>query len=79
MAQRNRKEHLNSERLFINQFAQARNMIQKVTSRSNVERYRNKLQEDTTSRVNEFRAKSQGRREFVQSVLYEKFKAKRQN
>lgn len=67
---------MENEKLFVNRFAQARNMLQKLTARSDLQRSRYKSAMDINQRVTQFKQKSQDRRELVQSILYEKFKAR---
>ena len=76
LAQQVRRKHIESEKLFVNKFAQARNMLQKLTVRSDIERFKYKTERETQQKVSDFKQKSQERRELVQSILYEKFKAK---
>ncbi|CAG9310412.1 unnamed protein product [Blepharisma stoltei] len=71
-----KKKYADEQRAFINNFAQAKNMIQKLMKKSDLDRWKFKTQNEINTKVSEFKQKSQERRELVQSMLYEKFKAK---
>lgn len=75
-AQTRKKMELQNERKFIVQFAQAKNMLQKLMKNSDLNRWKHKSREEIKTRVETFKQKSKERKEFIQSVLFEKYKSK---
>ena len=75
-AQARKKAVLQSERKFVVQFSQAKNMLQKLMKNSDLARWKNKSREDIRTRVQQFKAKSKERKDFIESMLYEKYKSK---
>ena len=74
-AQARKKQIHQNEKLFIMQFAQAKNMIGKLMKISDVDRYKNQLQQEIKDKVTNFKQNNKERRELVQAILFEKFKS----
>ena len=75
-AQARKKQEITDERKFIVQFAQAKNMLQKLMKNSDLTRWKHKSKQDIREKVQTFKQKSKERKEFIQSMLSEKYKAK---
>ena len=75
-AQARKKQEGINERKFIVQFAQAKNMLQKLTKNSDLDRWKHKSRQDIKEKVLSFKEKSKERKEFIQSMLHEKYKTK---
>lgn len=76
-AQNRKKQIFLNEKVFISQFAQARNMIGKLMKVSEVERFKMQSQQEINEKVFRFKQKNLERRELVQAILHEKFKSKK--
>lgn len=75
-AQARKKAELQNERKFVVQFSQAKNMLQKLMKNSDLARWKNKSREDIRNRVQDIKTKNKERKEFIESMLYEKYKSK---
>ena len=78
-AQAKRKQIFLNEKMFITQFAQAKNMIGKLMKNSDLERFKSQHQQNVKDKVLTFKKKNQERRELVQAILFEKFKDNKKN
>jgi Leucine-rich repeat/IQ calmodulin-binding motif len=73
-AQARKKQIFLNEKMFIRQFAQAKNMIGKLMKLSDLERHKNKSHQDVKDKVADFKQKNKDKRELIQAILYQKFK-----
>ena len=78
-AQSRKKQMFINEKMFISQFAQAKNMIGKLMKISDAERYKRQNLQEVRDKVFSFKQKSKERREIVQAILHEKFKTYKKN
>jgi Leucine-rich repeat/IQ calmodulin-binding motif len=75
-AQYRKKQEVKNEREFVNRFAQAKNMLQKLMKNSDLTRWKHKSEQDVREKVLKFKQKSRERKEIFQSILYEKNRTK---
>lgn len=76
-AQNRRRQIYQNEKIFIKQFAQAKNMIGKLMKNSELQRHKAKSAQEVKEKVVEVKQKNKERRELVQAILFEKFKTKK--
>ncbi|OMJ73824.1 hypothetical protein SteCoe_27406 [Stentor coeruleus] len=76
-AQNRRKQIFLNEKMFIKQFAQAKNMIGKLMKNSEIQRHKAKSAQEVKEKVIEVKQKNKEHRELVQAILFEKFKTKK--
>ena len=75
-AMENKKQVIESEKTFITNFAQARNMMQSIMKKNEYARFKRKSYVETIKKVNQIKEKNKERREIVEALLYERFKTK---